>query len=131
VTAVAKLKTYTLGPHGFIDAATRDALGVAPHIRQARVIAVATSKTHAVQVYAEHGFPNVSPRDSEFRVAMGNDLDALTEAGELAEPGVWVMPSLGTGHVARMLPGGVPQCIGRLEFAPDYKATFVRDEVPA
>lgn len=130
---MAKLKTYTLGIHGFIDATTRDSLGVAPHIRQARVIAVATTKAHAVQVYAEHGFPNVNPRDSEFRVAMGNDLDALTAAGELAEPGVWVLPGTGSlsDVVLRMLPGGVPQRIGHLEPAPGYKTTFVRDEVTA
>lgn len=122
-----KLKTYTLGIHGFINHTISDALGLPRHIRQATVIAVATSKAHAVQVYADHGFPNVNARDSEFRVAMGNHIDALTEADQLTEPGVWVTPNVGTRRntVLRMLPGGVPKRIGHLEPATGYKATFI------
>lgn len=122
-----RLKTYTLGVHGFIRSDVNEPLGVAPHIRQARVLAVATTKAHAVQVYAAHGFPNITPSDSEFRVAMGNDLDALAEAGLLTEPSVWVLPSNfgGSRAVVRMQPGGVPQRVGRLERGDGHRSVYV------
>lgn len=128
---MAKLKTFTLGNHGFINNTVSDALDLPRHVRQATVIAVATTKAHAVQVYADHGFPHINPRDPEFRMAGGNHIDALAAAGELAEPGVWVTPNIGnlSNTVVRMQPGGVPQRIGRFEHGPGFKTTFVRDEV--
>lgn len=129
---MAFLKVYTLGINGFIRSGVNDALGIPSHIRQATVLAVATTKAHAVQVYAEHGFPGVRPSDSEFRVAMGNDLDALAAAGLLTEPGVWVIPMLGWDGkgVVRMLPGGAPRRVGRLDRGEGNRSVFVPEEQP-
>lgn len=126
---MAKLKVYTLGINGFIRSEINEALGVEPHIRQASVYAVATTKAHAVQVYAEYGFPNVNMRDSEFRVAGGNDLDALAAAGLLTGPSVWVMPMLSRpgSWVVRMQLGGVPRRVGRLD-GPHHCPVYVPEE---
>ncbi|MEU0078487.1 hypothetical protein ABZY58_11375 [Micromonospora tulbaghiae] len=129
---MARMKVFSLGVHGFIGNDVRDALGAPSHIRQARVLAVAPTKAAAVHVYAEHGFRGVRPSDSEFRVAMGNDVDALAEAGLLNEPGVWVLPSaIGGGDtVVRMQPGGAPQRAGRLDRDGRNRAVFVPEEQP-
>ncbi|MFI2663320.1 hypothetical protein [Micromonospora carbonacea] len=123
---MAKLKTYTLGNQGFINNHVRDALGLPSHIRQARVIAVAATKAAAVQVLADHGFPNHSIRDSEFRQGMGNDIDALEAAGQIAAPGVLVtsMSFGGSLPVVRMQSGGVPVRIGRLVALDGFRYRF-------
>lgn len=135
-----QLKVFTLGIHGFIRAEVNTALGLAPHIRQARVLAVATTKAHAMQVYGEHGFPIVTQSDSEFRLTSGNDINALTEAGLLTEPSVWVLPSNfgGSRAVVRMQPGGEPQRVGHLEdegrrlvYVPEQGVTAVPASRPA
>lgn len=124
------LKVYTLGVNGFISPQIRDALGLPSHIVQARVLAVAATKAEAARILDERGFRHVSTRDSEFRVTAGNDVAALTAAGQLAEPGVWVTPMTGTGGsgVVTVQAGGVPQRIGRLEPAPGYRYTFIPEE---
>ncbi|RKR92718.1 hypothetical protein BDK92_7196 [Micromonospora pisi] len=127
---MSKLKVFTLGNHGFIDTPTGDALNLPSHTRQARVLVAATSKAHAVQVLAERGFPHHPPRDPEFRTAMGNELNALIDAGLLAEPAVLVMPLLGHpgDGVVAMQPGGTPRRIGRLEGGWGEPTVFVADD---
>lgn len=69
---MAKLKVYTLGIYGFVSPAIIEAIGDRPHIRQASVYIVATSKAEAVRVAEAVGVP-VWPNSSEFRQAVGQE----------------------------------------------------------
>lgn len=124
-----QLKVFSLGIHGFINREVGDALGLPAHVRQARVLVAAATKADAVQVLAEHGFPNHPLRDPEFRVSMGDDTDALTAAGVIAAPGVWVttLMSRPGDPVVAMLPGGAPQRIGRLDGGYGKPDVFVAE----
>lgn len=102
MTTVAKMKVFSLGNHGFIGREACDALDLPQHVRQARVLLIAASKAAAVRMcediraHSPNGVPISLPTlsDPEFRLATGNDVEALREAGLLDEPGVFVMPML-------------------------------------
>lgn len=126
-----ELKVFSLGNGGFIDTATQETLELPSHVRQAQVLAIAATKAAAVQVLAERGFRRVSARDPEFRQAMGNDVDALRDAGLFDEPRVLVTPLIARDGdpVAVMLLDGVPQRIGRLHSKPPrYVYVFEPEE---
>lgn len=99
---MATMKVYTLGNHGFISAEVRDALGLPPHTRQARVLIAEETKAAAIRAVeaarsrrAAISLPTRS--DPEFRVATGNDVDALRAAGLLDGPRVLVVGSVASG----------------------------------
>ncbi len=76
---MAKLKVYTLGNNGFVGPAVIAAIGDRPHIRQASVNIVATSKAEAVRV-AEAVGVQMWPSSAEFRQAEStNWTDSLLE----------------------------------------------------
>lgn len=111
------LKVFTLGIYGFIDQTIGEALNLPRHIRQARVLVAAPTKAEAARVLGERGFRDVGIRQPEFRLAMGNDLDAYQAAGLLNEPVVLVAPSntRSGDPVVAMQPGGEPRMIGHLD----------------
>ncbi|MGA3562666.1 hypothetical protein [Melissospora conviva] len=121
-----KMKTYTLGNHGFINSYIRDALNLPSHICQAEILVVAATKADAAQVLDDQGFFGHNPRDPEFRVASGNDVDALDAAGLLGEPAVYVTTLIGRpgDWVVRVQSGGVPVRVGRLMAADGYGRVF-------
>ncbi len=109
------LKVFEVGNLGGINGNVRDALGEAPWIRQGRILIVAPNKTVAHDLAAPLEGISV-PRAShpEFRVAMGNDVDALQVAGLLGAPRVFVLSmSGGQSPVVQVDPDG-PRVIGRL-----------------
>lgn len=119
------MKVYCLGNHGFVSALVRDALGLPSHVRQARVLVSARSKADAFRVLAERGMGPGSVRDPEFRVASGNDLDALAPSGLLNAPAVYaVSPRIGA--VVRIEADRSPTVVGRLEYTGrDHDLRFV------
>lgn len=123
------IKVFTLGNHGFISREVGDALGLPSHVRQAQVLAVAATKAAAAQVLAERGHPYQNPRDPEFRQAIGQDVDALADAGLFDEPAVYVTQLLTrTGApVVVMLPGGAPRRIGHLSRGAGEPYMFVAE----
>ncbi len=81
------LKVYGLGNNGFVSREIADALGMTGSHRQASVLIVAASKRAAIELAeATKGIYAPTMSDPEFRVASGIDVDALAEAGMLAEP---------------------------------------------
>ncbi|MGA3524133.1 hypothetical protein [Melissospora conviva] len=121
-----KMKTYTLGIHGFIGPDIGEALDLPSHIFQARILAVAATKADAAQVLADQGFFWNNMRDPEFRVASGNDVDALAAAGLLGEPAVYVTTRRARpgDWVVRVQSGGAPVRVGRLLAADGYGRVF-------
>lgn len=123
---MAKLKAYTLGIHGFVAPVVGDLLGEPAHVRQASVLVVAETKRAAVGVAARaRGVPTPSLSDPEFRVATGNDVDALAAAGMLDEPTVLVTKlTASSSPVVQVGPDG-PTVVGEIKPDGSYRSVFV------
>ncbi len=109
------MKIYTAGT-SFISPPIVAALGLPGHVRQGRLLVVAHTKAEAFGLlHARHLGPD-SIRDPEFRVAMGNDVDALIVAGLDREAAVFVVQSVhSVGPVVRVAADGTPTVVGRIE----------------
>lgn len=110
------LKAYTLGNHGFIDQATRDAIGAKPWTIQGNVIIVAKSKAEAHRVYELESGKPASYNDKEFRqLGLGYALAQSLIAYSATTPAVyvtkWAAPA---GYPVVRLKGGKPVRIGEL-----------------
>ncbi|MFY1595527.1 hypothetical protein [Micromonospora sp. WMMD737] len=130
---MARLKTYTAGINTHVHRDIFNLLEQPDHIRQARVLIVATTKAAAIAFPASIGSRWVgTPYASEVRVASGSDVDALAAAGLLDAPAVFVMPNggfPGTG-VVRVDADGFVKRVGRMvrtngvaEFEPEGTVT--------
>jgi hypothetical protein len=114
------MKVFTLGNSGFIGPQMAEALGLPRHTSQARVLVAAANKTAAHRLVGEGlGIP-LSMSSQDFRLAMGNDLDALLRAGLLTTASIYVMPMLARAGspVIEVYPGGTWSRVGTMEYAP-------------
>jgi hypothetical protein len=128
-----KLKAYTAETcDSFVPSFVIEALGVRSHHRQARVLIFAPTKRRAAELAeASHlfGWHRNANGQRWLRLAMGNDLDALTPHFG-AEEGILALPTIGSGsadgNVVRVL-GQLAAPVGRLEHAvtPQQGSRFV------
>jgi hypothetical protein len=109
------LKVYTLGINGFAPRNVLDLLGEPQHIRQARVLIVAPTKTAAFHLAQDRHIGYTTLRDPEFRLACGNDMDGLREAGRLERPAIYVLPlNGGMRSPVAVLDADGPRIVGHL-----------------
>lgn len=105
------MKVYTLGRHGFATPQIAAAVGTGTRHRQVDVFVAARSKAAAYALLAARRLAPGSVHDPDFRVATGDDVDALRAAGVLTDgvvlvkklhamngPVVWVEAD---GHIAQ------------------------------
>ncbi len=121
------LKVFTLGINGTsVPGPVLDLLGRRRTRNQVQVLVVAPSKASAFGLAsAMPGVGVPAKSDPEFRVASGNDVDALAAAGQLDEPRVLAHhPDHGTDHVVEIRADGHHRIIGHLVRIPGYLFRF-------
>lgn len=117
------MKIFTTGTASWLPTTVQEALGLPSHVRQGRVLVSAQSKVTAFLMLTDRRMAPHSPRDSEFRQAMGNDVNALSAAGLFDKPVVLATTMLGGGPVAQVGTDGVT-VIGKLVPAANYGYVF-------
>lgn len=83
---------------------------------QAVVLVAALSKVDAQRMLADRKVVSISIHDREFRVARGDDVDALRAADAFTEPSIYVVPGVASRgeKVVRIMENGAPERVGRL-----------------
>ncbi|MFG3710991.1 hypothetical protein [Micromonospora sp. NPDC047730] len=119
------MKTYRL--YGaFLTRTVAEAIGAPAHVNQGDVIIVADTKHSALEMALGRKIM-ATMRDPNFRVAHGNDVDALRAAQMLERPTVLAHGSPAYGYVVDIAADGTARRIGRLA-----GGVFVRvDENPS
>lgn len=121
------MKFYDLGNLGFVTMPIADILGLSKHHRQTRVLVYARSKAAAFALLGERSMAPGHVGDPNFRVAMGNDVDALAAGGLTEAPAVYALTRLsGIGPVVRIEQDGSPTVVGRLERVGDATLSPIR-----
>jgi hypothetical protein len=87
---VAALKVFTDESGGYVPSHVCAALGIPAHRSQARVFIAAPTKAAASRMAVERGLHRTGYAVRYLREASGNDVDAIAEAGQFAEPGILV-----------------------------------------
>lgn len=126
------LKAYTLGRFGMPGPQVIAALGLNHWIRQVDIIAVERTKKAAHALLESRG-QSIPFGSEDFRVAMGDTVDALRAGGLFDEPDVYATPGTGAGGtvypVVRIRKDGFPEHVGVLRST--YGSTVFSREVPA
>lgn len=121
------LKVYTPGNLGMVNAQVQAALRLPTHIWQACILVAAPSKAAAYR--HANALPQIQvppPGNPEWDAAMGNDVDALSAAGFLAEPEVVVVSLIARGGepAVRVTADGV-EVLGEFVRDDDFRLRFI------
>lgn len=85
------MKVYTLGMHGLVPTGVGAAIGLQKYRSQADVFVAAATKAAAYAFLTECHMAPSSINDKEFKVAMGDKVEALIFAGALPEGAIVAM----------------------------------------
>lgn len=124
-TPSAPLKVFRLGHNCAVYGPLKAMLGMTGFHNQANILVVAPSKAAAFGLAS--AMPNMdTPRrtDPDFRIATGNDVDALAAAGQLDSQRVLVFHPHRPGSVVEVRVDGDHQVIGQFAPAAGYTSTF-------
>jgi hypothetical protein len=134
-TMAPKMKIFTTGLYGSVNPEVGELLGLPQFKLQARVLVAAATKRDAHKMLAARDM-SLAFSAPEFRLAMGNDVDALSAASLLLAPTVLALASDGESPVVRIEPDRNHVVVGR--YRPGmaggsfvYATPVPADQVPA